>query len=361
MKITSVETFPISLRLAQPIHMSHHTFDRSDNLVVRVSTDTGIVGWGEGVPSMDVTGENQASIGASVEDLGSRLVGDDPLQRTALWLKLRNSVYGNSTAIGAIDIALHDIAGKALGVSVSDLLGGAARESIPALTLMGSGDRAADLDTVAERKALGLRWFKLKVGMGDPDLEAETMALMAEDRDLVVCGDANGGFDEQRSARFLAALGGSHVRFMEQPTLSTAALIRLAEHSPVAVCADESARSLDDLVTLGATPVAGVSLKLIKHGGITGVMRGAAVCDQVGLQINLAGKVAESAISTAANLHCAAAMSGTPFGCSPSNQNVAADVCADAPTVIDGAYRVPTGPGLGIDVDEDRLRSLATP
>lgn len=360
MKITSVETFPISLRLAEPIHMSHLTFETSDNLVVKVTTDTGVVGWGEGVPSMDVTGENQASIDASVRELGSRLLGEDPMQRTALWLKLRTSVYGNSTAIGALDIALHDIAGKVLGVSVSDLLGGAARDRIPALNLMGSGDRAADFDTVAERKARGLRWFKLKVGMGDPDLEAETMAMMAEDSDLVICGDANGGFDEQRSARFLSALEGSAVRFMEQPTLSTTALIRLAERSPVAVCADESARSLSDLVTLGPTAVAGVSLKLIKHGGITGVMRGAAICDEVGLQINLAGKVAESAISTAANLHCAAAMSGTPFGCSPSNQNLDVDVCDDAPTVVDGDYRVPTGPGLGITVDEDRLRALAT-
>lgn len=360
MKIISVDTFPISLRLSEPIHMSHLSFDRSNNVVVKVITDTGLVGWGEGVPSMDVTGETQASIVVSVEELGSRLIGEDPLQRTALWLKLRASVHGNSTAIGALDIALHDLAGKALGLSVADLLGGVSRDRIPALTLIGSGDRRADMDKLAARREAGFGWFKLKVGIGDLNDEAETLALMAEDRDSVVCGDANGRWDEQESARFLSALSGSRVRFMEQPTLATAALMRLAERWPVALCADESARGLDDLVTLGQSAVAGVSLKLIKHGGITGVMQGAALCDQLGLKINLAGKVAESAISTAANLHCAAAMSGTPFGCSPSNQNLETDVCDDPPTVVGGEYRLPTAPGLGIEVSEARLHELAT-
>jgi L-alanine-DL-glutamate epimerase-like enolase superfamily enzyme len=98
---------------------------------------------------------------------------------------------------------------------------------------------------------------------------------------------------------------------------------------------------------------------LIKHAGITGVMRGAALCDQVGLEINLAGKIAETAVSAAANIHAAAAMSATGFGCSPANQTVATDVCDDPPRVVDGAYAVPTGPGLGIEVDEERVRALA--
>ena len=105
----------------------------------------------------------------------------------------------------------------------------------------------------------------------------------------MVCGDTNGGWTEDESTRFLAAVVGSPVRFVEQPTMNTDALVRLAEGSSVAICADESARTLDDVAALGKTAVAGVSLKLIKHAGITGVMRGAALCDQVGLEINLAG------------------------------------------------------------------------
>jgi L-alanine-DL-glutamate epimerase-like enolase superfamily enzyme len=360
MRITSIETFPIALPLTKPVKMSHVTIDVSHNVLVKVTTDSGIVGWGEGVPAMDVTGENQGRILASIEDLGSRILGRDPLAPGEVWADLRRTVYGNTTGIGALDIALHDIAGKALGVPVAELIGGVSRSRIPALTLVGSGDPAADLEAFEERYRAGYRWFKLKLGIGDLDHEAQTLVSMAAAHDdAVVCGDTNGGWTEEESARFLAAVVGSPVRFVEQPTMNTDALVRLAEGSSVAICADESARTLDDVAALGKTAVAGVSLKLIKHAGITGVMRGAALCDQVGLEINLAGKIAESAIAATANLHAAAAMSDTGFGCSPGNQTVAADVCTAPPKVVDGFYAVPTAPGLGIEVDEDRVRSLA--
>lgn len=360
MRIASIESFPVVLPLTTPVRMSHVTIDVSHNVLVKVTTDDGIVGWGEGVPAMDVTGENQGRILASIEDLGSRIVGRDPLGHGDLWAELRRTVYGNTTGIGALDIALHDIAGKVRGVPVAELIGGPRRSTVPALTLVGSGDPAADLEAFEERYRAGYRWFKLKLGIGDLGEEARTLVAMAAAHDdAVVCGDTNGGWTEEESARFLVAVEGSPVRFVEQPTMSTDALIRLAEGSSVAICADESARSLDDVAALGKTAVAGVSLKLIKHAGITGVMRGAAVCDRFGLQINLAGKIAESAISAAANIHAAAAMSDTGFGCSPANQTLVADVCTDPPKVVDGAYTVPTGPGLGVEVDEDRVRALA--
>lgn len=224
---------------------------------------------------------------------------------------------------------------------------------------MGSGDFEADLTRFEEGYETGCRWFKLKVGIGNIDEEAKMIVRMAESHDdVVVCGDSNGAWTEQQASRFLRSVEGSAVRFVEQPTYADRALIRVAERSAVAVCADESARTLDDLLMLGPTAVAGVSLKLIKHGGITGVMRGATLCDELGLEINLAGKVAESSISAAANLHCAAAMSATDFGCSPAHWGLAADVCDNPPRLVDGAFTVPRGPGLGIDVDEDRVRAL---
>ncbi|HSK95458.1 MAG TPA: enolase C-terminal domain-like protein, partial [Euzebyales bacterium] len=344
MKIASVDTIPVSLPLSRPVQMSHVTVARSHNVLVRITTDEGVVGWGEGVSAPDLTGEDQGRIKAGIDGLGARIVGLDPLARTAVWQRLREAVAGNATAIGALDIALHDIAGKAFGVPVSALIGGAARSRIPALVLLGSGDPDADLATFRRHHDAGVRWFKLKLGIGPMEAEVETLRrLRAAGPDAVLCGDANGGWTEQRSARFLDAIADLDVRFIEQPTLRTAALLRLAARSPVALCADESADSLDALLSFAGTALAGVSLKLIKHGGITGVMRGAALCDQVGLHVNLAGKIAESAISAAANLHCAAAMGDTHYGCSPANHTLTADVCAAPPRITDGAYDVPTG------------------
>jgi muconate cycloisomerase len=361
MRITSVDTFPVSLPLQTPVQMSHVTIDRSHNVLVRISTDEGVVGWGEGVEAFDLTGENQGRIQAGIDALGARIVGQDPLARTAIWLRLRHAVEGNATAVGAIDIALHDIAGKVHGVPVADLIGGRTRARIPALVLLGSGEPGADLDTFHARYDQGIRWFKLKLGIGSAADEVDTLTRMrAAASDAVLCGDANAAWSEQQSARFLERLRDIDVRFVEQPTRRRAAMVRLAERSPVALCADESAGSLDAVLSFGGTAVGGVSLKLIKLGGITGVMRGAALCDQLGLHVNLAGKIAESAVSAAANLQCAAAMGDTVYGCSPANHVLARDVCADPPRIVDGSYAVPQAPGLGIEVDNDLVEALAS-
>lgn len=359
MRITHVETFPISVPLAHPVQMAHVTIARSHNVLVRIGTDSGAAGWGEGVEAMDVTGENQGRIEAGIRHLGERLVGRDPRQRTRIWRELSGAVHGNRTAIGALDIALHDLAGHAHGLPVCDLIGGAIRTEVPALTLLGSGDPEADLETFRARYAAGFRWFKIKLGLSSR--EAETVALLTDQGDdVVVGGDANGVWDEHRALRFLRSVDGTGIEFVEQPTLDTGALLRVAARSPVAICADESARSLGDIAGFGPTAVAGVSLKLIKLGGITGVMRGAALCDALGLSINLAGKVAESSVAAAANVHCAAAIDSLAYGCSPANQNLAADVTATPLTVVDGAFPVPGGPGLGVEVDMDLVRDLSS-
>jgi len=80
-------------------------------------------------------------------------------------------------------------------------------------------------------------------------------------------------------------------------------------------------------------------------------MRASALCDAFGLSINLAGKIAESSVATAANLHCAAAIQALDFGCSPGNQGISSDVTSSPIAVVDGSYSIPDGPGLGIDVD----------
>ncbi|MDH4118565.1 MAG: hypothetical protein OEX04_09745 [Acidimicrobiia bacterium] len=359
MKITSVETFPISLPLSKPVQMSHVTIHVSNNVLVKITTDEGVVGWGEGVEAMDVTGDNQMRIKASIDDLGARIVGRDALARTAIWADLRSAVHGNTTAIGAIDIALHDIAGKAAGVPVHEMIGGANRTEIPALTLLGSGRPDADLETFEEKMAAGFRWFKLKLGIADPAVEAETFRKISEvSGDAVLSGDTNAGWSEQTAARFIREVDGLGIRFLEQLTGPTDAMVRLAAWSPVALCADESAKTFDDILALRGTGIAGVSLKLIKHVGITGVMRAAAICDAIGLAVNLAGKIAESSIAAAANLHCAAAMVGTRYGCSPASQSISADV-TDVPVLpVNGTFVVPTGPGLGVDVDETMVRKL---
>jgi muconate cycloisomerase len=360
-RISSVETFPVGIPLAKPVQMSHVTITKSNNVLVKVSTDEGIVGWGEGVEAFDLTGENQGRIKESIDALGADLLGKDPLARTQHWLSLGRRVFENTTAIGALDIALHDIAGKASGLPIHALLGGAVRHQVPALTLIGSGDPDADLATFEAKYESGYRWFKVKLGIGDGLAEVKTLtAISAAASDVVICGDVNAGWGEHESLRFLRAIEGLPIRYIEQPTRDRLALARVAAASPIPICADESAHSLQDIAAFGPTAIAGVSLKLIKLGGISGVMRGAVVCDTVGLEMNLAGKIAESSIAAAANLHCAAAISDLRFGCSTGNQSNAADVTESPIRMSDGVFNISTGPGLGVEVDETMVKALAS-
>lgn len=362
MRITGVEPHPITLTLEEPVRMAHGVVATSHTVLVRVTTDQGVVGWGEGVAAPRLTGETQDGIVATLHRLAPVVVGEDPMRRAALWDRMMCSTSGTATAIGAIDIALHDIAGKALGVPVHQLLGGLFRKVIPCLVMIGSGDPPADADAMAKRQADGYRWFKVKLGLTDHALEAATMQSIcaAAGPDTVVCADANGAWTETEAVDFVQRLAGMPVRYLEQPVSAddVGALVRVAERSPIPIGIDEGMHSLGDIVRLGPTAVAGVSLKLIKLGGITGVMRGALLCEAHGLAINLAGKVAESAISAAANLHCAAAMRDPAWGVSPANQGLVQDVSATPPAAVDGSYRVPQRPGLGVEVDEERLAAL---
>lgn len=361
MRITSVTAYPITLTLDPPVKMSHITIAQSHNVLVKVETDEGIVGWGEGVTAARLTGETQSRIEASMDYVAGLVVGEDALARTPLWNKMTGALYGNETAIGALDIALHDIAGKAYGVPANQLIGGAFRDAIPVIAFIGSGDPAADAADTKEKYAAGYRWFKVKLGLADPATELDTIAAVCEavGPGAVIGADANEAWTEGEAVRFMSELGGLPIRFFEQPIRQgdPAGLARIADRVPVPVCADQSVHSLADIRYFATTSVGGISLKLVKLGGITGVMRGAHLCEQTHMQINLAGKVAETSIAAAANLHAAAAMQKIDWGVSPGNQGIVADV-TEPMELVDGALAVPQRPGLGVDVDEDRLEAL---
>lgn len=355
MKIVAVEAIPIAVPLTKPIVMSHITIEQSNNVLAKVTTDDGIIGWGEGVEATDLTGDTQPSIKAALEFIGPQLIGADALARTTLWWAMKKMIHANETAIGAIDMALYDIAGKKFGVPIVELLGGKARDRVPALTMVGSGKPDDDIQAAVTKHEAGYTWFKVKLGIGEANDELKTVQGVRNQLppDCIVSGDANQGWDEPTATRFLGALDGVDIRFIEQPIQQRdhAAMVRIAQRSPIPICADQSVHSLNDIISFGRTGVAGVSLKLVKLGGITGVMRGAALCESLGLAVNLAGKIAESSVAAAANVHCAAAMKAIDFGCSPGNQGVRQDITSNPLTIENGHYAVPTAPGLGIEPD----------
>ena len=172
--IAALEAIPVRVRLATPIHMASGTIDHTDNVLLRIMSDEELIGWGEGVEAPAVTGETQADILAGIEKTCPHLIGLDPMERSAIW-QLLADLGCSTTTVAAIDIALHDLCGKALDVPAHQLLGGAGRRQIPALNLLGTGDPDADISHLERRLSAGFTEFKVKLALGEPDAEVETL------------------------------------------------------------------------------------------------------------------------------------------------------------------------------------------
>ena len=146
MRIEALEIHPITMTLRTPIPMSNGVIESTGNVLVKLVTDEGATGWGEGVEAPSLTHQSQADIVTDLEMLTPLVVGSGPMRRNEIWRRLTQAHPSAATAIGAIDIALHDLGGKVLDVPASQLLGGAVRDRVPALTLVGSGDPSGDAE-----------------------------------------------------------------------------------------------------------------------------------------------------------------------------------------------------------------------
>ena len=283
-----------------------------------------------------------------------RMRGD----RAALARRLGRVLYGNTGARSAVEMALHDLVGRALGVSCTDLLGGALRDRVRPMWLLGN-DRGED--DVAEAQACvaaGFGFFKLKVASKrlEADIETALALRRALGDGVVLCADANGGWGTADALRFVAGAEGAGLMFLEQPLPpeNMAGLARLCR-GPVPIGADEGIHSLADLHAHAAVGVGGASLKPIKLGGAAAMLRAMAVCEQHDMRVNVAAKVAESGLGAAATVQLACLAGNADWGVSLTNVYLAEDILMAKLPQVDGGVGLPTGPGLGVEVDEAAL------
>lgn len=363
MKIAAITAIPVRLPMRRPMKMAGVVIAAAENLLVRVEADSGLVGWGEAASAPTMTGELLDGMAAAVRHLTPALLGRPFDDLLAVETQMDGALYGNASAKAAIDMALHDLLGKSLGLPVNALLGPQHRSSVPALWMLGTGDLDSDLAEARERQADGCVAFKIKVGVGDPLADAQRTrrlcaALTAGPARPLICADANQGWTLAQASAYLAALDGAPLDFLEQPLAGgdLDGMRRLAASTAVAIGCDEGVHSLADLRRHHELQAAaGCSLKLIKLGGLQAVFRAAQLCQLLHMKVNLACKVAESSIASAAVLHLAAALPALDWGVSLSSQYLADEVVAQPLRVVDGHVAVPTGAGLGVAVDEAQV------
>ncbi|HML13347.1 MAG TPA: enolase C-terminal domain-like protein, partial [Xanthobacteraceae bacterium] len=271
--IQRVDAIPVALPLEKPMKMAGVTITHAQNLLVRIEAKDGTVGWGEAASAPTMTGDTLGGLVAAARDhLAPLLIGQDAWQRPALVRRMRAALVGNTGAHSAVEMALVDLAGRAAQVPLIELVGGAVRSGVAPMWLLGNPTPEQDIAEARQREAAGFHFFKLKVGVKPLAAEIEgTLALRAAlGRDVPLCADANCGFTVEAARRYLDGTRGANLLFLEQP-LGQADLegfAALARNAPVPLGVDESIHSLADIDAHARAGAGGLSLKLIKLGGI---------------------------------------------------------------------------------------------
>jgi L-alanine-DL-glutamate epimerase-like enolase superfamily enzyme len=369
-KITRLEVFPIGLPYGRPYEQATGTAEMAKRVIVKVHTDEGIVGLGEASTVLpDRTGESAESITVIlVNHLGPLLLGEDPLQIQSVMHKLRRASmdkYGFPYSKAALDIALHDIAGKALNVPVAVLLGGIVRSRIAVSRSVPIKSPDETAEEALKLKALGYALLTVKVGL-DPEEDLKRVAAVrrAVGDGFRVEVDANQGYRADVAVRILRRMEDHGIENVEQPCpwWDLHGMAEVTRALDTTVTADESVITPADamnVVRLGAADA--ITIKLAKCGGFLPSKRIAAVAETAGLSCNM-GSQHPAGIGTAAMCHFwASTPEITDVGYGAPGERFADDVITNPIRFADGMVHLPEGPGLGVDVDDEKLARYAIP
>ncbi len=333
-------------------------------VIVKISTDDGIIGIGESVSDIGFFGETLEEVKMAIDRyLGPRLIGLDPFDREQILYQL--DFRGNSCARSGIDMAVHDLIGKALGTPVSNLIGGRCRERIEVALEIG-GDARELTDMCEKYMAQGVRAFKPKIG-GYPDEDALKLKAIRETvgRDVKIRADANQGYTPKEAIRLcrLAEKYDVGLELLEQPVgyLDLKGMAEVRSAVDVLIEADESGYCIQDAMNIirqGAADV--INIKLEKVGGLYNAKKMAALAEAAGLQC-VVGTAFGLGNTVAAKLHLAASTMIIADAVELTELRLHDNLLAEPYDKLfrlplkDGCLEVPRGPGLGVTLDEEKV------
>ncbi|OUL92399.1 muconate/chloromuconate family cycloisomerase [Paraburkholderia hospita] len=363
-QITSVETVLVDLPTIRAHQLAMATMQQQTLVVVRLRSSDGIEGIGEAttIGGLSYGEESPEGIKLTIDTyLAPALVGQDATNVNRAMLKLNKVARGNRFAKCAIETALLDAQGKRLGVPVSTLLGGAVRNTLPVLWTLASGDTQRDIEEaemlLAERRH---NTFKLKIGrrsVRDDVAHVSKIKSALGDRAKVTV-DVNQAWNEVDATLGIHALEAAGVDLIEQPTPreQRGVLARLSARFIVPIMADEAVTGPEDALELVRDACADVfALKIAKSGGIYGMMRAAAIADAAGVAL-YGGTMLEGSIGSIASAHGFSALPQLAWGTELFGPLLLKDDIVTArPQYRDFDLHLPEGPGLGLQIDEEKL------
>lgn len=312
MKITDIKLGHISVPLKKPFKTALRTVESIEDIIVRIETDTGHIGYGEAPPTGVITGDTTGAIIGAIEDhIKKHLIGMDIGNIEEIMLKLDKSIVKNTSAKAAVDIAIYDLYGQLYEAPVYKLLGGYRKEIITDITISVNDPDEMAQDSIEAVKQ-GYKTLKIKVGK-DSALDIKRMEAIREavgyDIDLRI--DANQGWNAKEAIYILRKMedAGLNIELVEQPVLAhdLQGLKLVTDNVAIPVLADESVFSPRDAITImqmGAADL--INIKLMKTGGIHNALKICSIAEIYGVECML-GCMLETKVSVTAAVHLAAA------------------------------------------------------
>jgi L-alanine-DL-glutamate epimerase-like enolase superfamily enzyme len=349
--IISATVLPCTQALSDPgWKFARATVPRLDGWTVRLEDENGVVGLGYGhaIPAITDVG---AGVQAALAFLLPALVGQFPAALGAILLDVDARLNFANSAMAAIDMALHDLLARQLGVPLHVLLGGALRTSVLQSRIVPIKAPLAMAAHAATLAGEGYRQLKLKLS-GDIALDvARVMEVRAAvGPDVVLTLDPNQSYSVKTMMAAFARMERHDIALIEQPVPASdwAGLKLLTDTLPVAIEADESALTVHDVLRLVSDRVVDViNLKVAKLGGLRKFAAAVAICEtgNIGCRV---GATFGPALLQATALHAASCIASLPYGCELAEHLHLCDDPFTALPVVDGAVQVPAGAGCGV-------------
>jgi len=366
MKITRLETIPVCVPLKPGLSTktAHGEHVDSPYVILRIHTDEGLVGIGEATLAPRWSGETSPGAVAVIQGLlAPLLVGENPLNITAATARIHGAIRHNPFTKAAVEMALWDLAGKYYEVPCYQLLGGQTRRELPIKLVIGGFGPEKTVELTRKFLGWGATCLKVKVGLDEAgDLERVRLVRETAGPNIPIGIDANQGWSLATAIRMLPRLEEYDLLFAEQPIAGDTPedFTTLREHTRLPLMADESLFTIQDARRLAGEP--GVDLLAVYPGKHAGLAPARTICHlaEAAGKLCSIGSNLELGVGTAAMLHLATALPAIVSNLFPGDfigpfYHVT-DLLTEPLSLGPPVAIAPTGPGLGVSLDEDQLQ-----
>lgn len=350
MKIVEIDAFRLDMPLSVPYTIAYESVNHVSNIVLKLITDTGIIGWGCAAPDIMVTGETAEdvirSIDTVIEDL---LKGCDPFRIARITHELKKRIPRASSAIAMVDMALYDLMARKAQLPLYQILGGF-KDKIRTSITIGILPLYETLEQARKHLKNGFSILKLKGGLSLAEDIEKVLKLREElGKGFRLRFDANQGYTLEQSVAFINSIESADLEIIEQPTSQKIdeRLGQVTSAVSVPVMADESIKTLQDAFRLARNDrIDMINIKLMKMGGIFESQHINSVAKAAGLEVMI-GCLDESALGISAGLHFALSRANIEFADLDGHLDLLNDPFSGLFHLKDGILTPSATPGLG--------------